>query len=46
MKYWSFIDEEKILEELLVNPNTIAKDTNTKVKVLIKHYKREGLTTS
>ena len=43
MKYWSFIDEEKILEELLVNPNTIAKDTNTKVKVLIKHYKREGL---
>ena len=43
MKYWSFIDEEKILEELLANPNTIAKDISTKVKILIKHYKREGL---
>ena len=42
MKYWCFIDEEKILEELLSNPDTIAKDISVKIKVLIKHYKREG----
>ena len=42
MKYWSFIDEEKILEELLSNPDAIAKDIDVKVRVLIKHYKREG----
>jgi hypothetical protein len=43
MKYWSFVDEEKMLEKLLKDPNDINKDTNVKVKLLIKHYKRQGL---
>ena len=44
MKYWSFIDEEKILEKLLANPEDINYDTKVKIKVLIKHYKRLGMT--
>ena len=42
MKYWSFIDEEKILEKLLEDPSSVSKDSSTKIKVLIKHYKRLG----
>ena len=44
MKYWSFVDEEKILEKLLANPEDINYDTKVKIKVLIKHYKRLGMT--
>ena len=44
MKYWSFIDEEKILEKLLANPQDVNYDTKIKIKVLIKHYKRLGMT--
>ena len=44
MKYWSFIDEEKILEKLLANPEDVNYDTKVKIKVLIKHYKRLGMT--
>lgn len=43
MKYWSFIDEEKILEKLLANPDDINYDTKVKIKVLIKHYKKQGM---
>lgn len=42
MKYWSFVDEEKILEKLLKDPYEINDDPKVKIKVLIKHYKREG----
>ena len=42
MKYWSFVDEEKVLEELLNDPNGINYDTKNKIKLLIKHYKRLG----
>ena len=42
MKYWSFIDEEKILEKLLEDPSSVSKDSSTKIKVLIKYYKRLG----
>ena len=43
MKYWSFVDEEKMLENLLANPSDINIDTKVKIKLLIKHYKRQGL---
>ena len=44
MKYWSFIDERKILEKLLADPSDINFDTKIKIKILIKYYKNKGMT--
>ena len=44
MKYWSFIDEGRILEKLLADPNDINFDTKIKIKILIKYYKSKGMT--
>lgn len=43
MKYWGFINEYEILEKLLKDNSLINVDTIVKVKLLVKHYKSQGL---
>lgn len=40
----NFIDEERIVEELLRNPKTINKDTSKKLALLVKYFKKKKKT--
>lgn len=42
MKYWGFINEREMLEELLKDNSLINYDTIVKIKLLVKHYKEKG----
>ena len=42
MKYWGFINEREMLEELLKDNSLINYDTIVKVKLLVKYYKERG----
>lgn len=40
----NFIDEERMVKELLKNPKTISKDTNKKLALLVKYFKKKKKT--